>query len=964
MRFAGYLRVLGLSALVGPWLLSQGLNTTAKPDDWEEINFEFNSSVLTDGYPSLLRLADLLKAHPDYRVKLDGYTDQIGGEKYNQALAQKRANTVRDFLVKYGAAAGQVSATAYGKSNPKVQSTDKNARFMNRRVSMTVTDGTGKVISAGGVGDALNAMTGGMSKKCCEDILKRLDRLDEIADLLRKLTADNDALRKELAEIRARQGDLDSYVRQAKAAPGPQGPPGVPGTPATPAPVTTEPERQAKTSPLPTSPWLRYSSINMNVGADNNADFTFSGQGRLFIPAWERAALQFQGEYMYYRDRQEGQFDFGLVERFTRRMQAGAFGSFKYVSLANGAKSNGLFADMQMQTLPSSGTTSTASGIATTSYDPNMPIGSGLLGQASGTVDYLFSRGRVGAFGSMAFLNNAVIGRTALTQFLFNEFYLKAVNQAGLSTTVALFGPSYLEANIGYLSGQGGINHAGGSARFVYPVRDHFAFTVEGGMNETLVSTTNNGRIAGGIQFGNFMRPKDYLPESDGHLLAAPVDIPRVRYELLARRVRTGNSAPVAEPDQIGIAAGTITLNGSGSFDPEGDPITFQWTQVAGPSVSISGQNTAVATFVAGAGQTYAFRLTVTDDRGAQGIARTSVTTTAPKLAKITRFQASPSSIKPGQSATLDWQVFGADSVSISGIGSVSANGSQQVSPTQTTTYVLTAHSAAGDATASVTVAVGSTPFPSITACQVQPTAIKPGGVATIFWATQYANSVTITPGIGSVEVNGSRQVSPSSETTYTITATGANNAQVSCTVTVNVKTPTPPPTGALQILSFSASPSSIFPGEPTTLQWQVTNADKVTISDIGQVDLSGQYRIPALSQDKTYVLTATSGSVTKTASLSVRVNQPSLANCQASPSTLAKPGDPSILSWSVKNADRITISPYSGPPPALNGTATVNPAVTTTYTLTAVGPDGATPASCTVTVSVPNTPSMSFGRQ
>ena len=597
--------------------------------------------------------------------------------------------------------------------------------------------------------------------------------------------------------------------------------------------------------------------------------------------------------------------------------------------------------------------------------DPNMPIGSGLLGQASGTVDYLFGRGRVGVFGSMAFLNNAVIGRTALTQFLFNEFYLRAVNQAGVSTTIGLFGPSYLEANIGYLNGQGNINHAGGSARFVYPVRDHFAFTVEGGMNETLVSSGNNGRIMGGIQFGNFMRPKDYLPEVDGHLQAVPTDIPRVRYELLARRVRTGNGAPVADagPDQIGVPAGTLTLNGSGSFDPEGDPITYLWTQVAGPAVSISGQNSAVATFPAVSGQMYAFRLTVTDDHGAQGVARTSITTTTPQLAKIVRFQAQPSSIKPGQSSTLDWQVFGADTVTISEVGAVPGNGSKQITPAQTTTYTLTAHNSAGDATASATVVVDAKPFPQITACQVQPTAIKPGDAATIFWSTQYADTVSITPGIGNVDANGSRQVSPTAATTYTITATGANNAQVSCTVTVNIKTPQPP-TAALQILSFTASPSSIFPGEPTTLQWQVTNADKVTISDIGQVDLSGQYRVPALSQDKTYVLTAVSGSSTKTATVSIRVNQPLLTNCQANPSALAKPGDAAVLSWSVKNADHITINPYNGAPPALNATATVNPLTTTTYTLTATGPDGAMPASCTVTVTVPTTPSSSLGRR
>ena len=100
------------------------------------------------------------------RVKLDGYTDQVGGEKYNQALAQKRANMVRDFLVKYGAGPRTRSPPApMGRPTRRFRRQDRNARFMNRRVAMTVTDGAGKVISAGGISDALNAMTGGMSKE-------------------------------------------------------------------------------------------------------------------------------------------------------------------------------------------------------------------------------------------------------------------------------------------------------------------------------------------------------------------------------------------------------------------------------------------------------------------------------------------------------------------------------------------------------------------------------------------------------------------------------------------------------------------------------------------------------------------------------------------------------------------------------------------------------------------------------
>ena len=69
-------------------LFAQGLTTTATKDDWEDINFEFNSSILSDGYPSLLRLADLLSQHPDYKVKVEGNTDYIGSDGYNDKLAR------------------------------------------------------------------------------------------------------------------------------------------------------------------------------------------------------------------------------------------------------------------------------------------------------------------------------------------------------------------------------------------------------------------------------------------------------------------------------------------------------------------------------------------------------------------------------------------------------------------------------------------------------------------------------------------------------------------------------------------------------------------------------------------------------------------------------------------------------------------------------------------------------------
>src|SRR6058998_2433901 len=104
------LAAIGALGLMASGLFAQGLNppSTQTKDDWEEINFEFNSSILSDGYPSLLRLAELLQQHKDYKVKVTGHTDYVGSGAYNDKLALARANTVKSFLVKYGLSDSQV----------------------------------------------------------------------------------------------------------------------------------------------------------------------------------------------------------------------------------------------------------------------------------------------------------------------------------------------------------------------------------------------------------------------------------------------------------------------------------------------------------------------------------------------------------------------------------------------------------------------------------------------------------------------------------------------------------------------------------------------------------------------------------------------------------------------------------------------------------------------------------------
>jgi hypothetical protein len=95
-----------------------------------------------------------------------------------------------------------------------------------------------------------------------------------------------------------------------------------------------------------------------------------------------------------------------------------------------------------------------------------------------------------------------------------------------------------------------------------------------------------------------------------------------------------GNNQPPAVnagSDQVASATKVVTLSGSGS-DPDGDPITFSWTQVSGPSVSLSGTSTPTASFTAPSlirTTALVFQLTVTDNQGTSSSDQVTITVSA-----------------------------------------------------------------------------------------------------------------------------------------------------------------------------------------------------------------------------------------------------------------------------------------------------------------------------------------------
>ena len=85
-------------------------------------------------------------------------------------------------------------------------------------------------------------------------------------------------------------------------------------------------------------------------------------------------------------------------------------------------------------------------------------------------MDYLFSRGRIGMFGTKSFLDDPVLGRLELRPGVFRETYLKVVDQIGGSTQIGLHKDAFIEGNLGALFRRGGSNRPGGTVRFVQPL--------------------------------------------------------------------------------------------------------------------------------------------------------------------------------------------------------------------------------------------------------------------------------------------------------------------------------------------------------------------------------------------------------------------------------------------------------------------------------------------------------------
>lgn len=105
----------------------------------ENINFEKNKSYLTrESKPVLNKLVDILQKYRAMQLQIIGHTDSSGSKAYNQTLSEKRAESVRDFLIKSGISPERLTTAGRGESRPLAENTSAEGRAANRRTEFKI----------------------------------------------------------------------------------------------------------------------------------------------------------------------------------------------------------------------------------------------------------------------------------------------------------------------------------------------------------------------------------------------------------------------------------------------------------------------------------------------------------------------------------------------------------------------------------------------------------------------------------------------------------------------------------------------------------------------------------------------------------------------------------------------------------------------------------------------------------
>ena len=105
-----------------------------------DVKFDFDKAkVKEESYGDIKNLADFMNQYPQTSTTVEGHTDSVGTDAYNQKLSERRAGAVREVLVnQYGVSAERVGSVGYGESRPVADNATEAGRAVNRRVEAAV----------------------------------------------------------------------------------------------------------------------------------------------------------------------------------------------------------------------------------------------------------------------------------------------------------------------------------------------------------------------------------------------------------------------------------------------------------------------------------------------------------------------------------------------------------------------------------------------------------------------------------------------------------------------------------------------------------------------------------------------------------------------------------------------------------------------------------------------------------
>lgn len=117
--------------------VGEGIKVTLKEN---MVNFGFDSSDLTSAAKANLdKLVTVLANNPDTNINIYGHTDSKGADDYNQKLSERRANSVKNYLVSRGIAASRMISMGMGEAEPIASNETDAGRAQNRRVEFAIT---------------------------------------------------------------------------------------------------------------------------------------------------------------------------------------------------------------------------------------------------------------------------------------------------------------------------------------------------------------------------------------------------------------------------------------------------------------------------------------------------------------------------------------------------------------------------------------------------------------------------------------------------------------------------------------------------------------------------------------------------------------------------------------------------------------------------------------------------------